>query len=85
MQKCTNASREYFDLAYNAHVMLKEYYTFDEITWMPIGGLFREINNFKPKMREIARRQEQARLQAELEGKRKQKLQYQQQHRGEKR
>ena len=67
--------KEYFDLAYNAHTMLKEYYTYDEITAMPIRNLFAEIDKFSPKLKEIARRQEQERIKAELEGRRKQKIQ----------
>lgn len=81
VNKCKKARVEYFNLAYNAHAMLEKYYTFDEITQMPLMNLFAEIELFKPKLKEIARRQEQARLQAELEGKRKQKLQAAQQRR----
>ena len=72
---CKKTRVEYFDLAYNAHAMLEKYYTFDEITQMPLKDLFAEIELFKPKLKAIARQQEQARLQAELEGKRQQKLQ----------
>ena len=52
--------------------MLKDYYTFDEVEAMPIRELFAIIEDFKPKFKEIARQKENARLQAELEGKRRQ-------------
>jgi len=61
--------------------MLRDYYTFEEITGMPIRGLFDEIEKFQPKLKEIARRQENARLQAELEGKRQRTQQNLQQRR----
>lgn len=82
MSNIKKTEREYFDLAYNAYSMLKEFYTYEEITWMPIRGLFDEIDKFHPKLKEIARRQEEARLKAELEGKKNNQRLQQQQHRG---
>ena len=46
--------------------MLKEYNTYDELSWMPIKDLMDRIGFFQPKFQEIARRQSQERLQAEL-------------------
>jgi len=61
------------DLAYNGHQMLRDYWTYEEIQTMPIRGLLDEIDYFTPKLKEIARRQEEERLKAELEGKRNMK------------
>lgn len=60
-------------MVYSAHSMLKEYYTFEEINWMPIKSVLQEIEYFKPKMKEIARAQETKKLEMELMGKQNQK------------
>lgn len=65
--------------------MLREYYSYEEITWIPIRSLMGKIDEFKPRLQEIAKRQEQERLKAELEGKRRQQQQQMQQRRGSKR
>ena len=62
----------YRDLAYNAHGMLKDYYTYEEITMMPLSGLFTLIEYFRPKLREIARQQQSKALELELTGKNRQ-------------
>lgn len=41
---------------------------------MPMRNLFGEIEKFKPKFQEIARQQEMARLNAELDGKKRLKM-----------
>lgn len=41
---------------------------------MPMRNLFGEIEKFKPKFQEIARQQEQARINAELDGKKRLKM-----------
>lgn len=62
------------DLAYNAHTMMKDYWSYEDITCMPIKNLLDLVRYYTPKLREIAKQQEAARLKAELEGKRKQKI-----------
>ena len=74
MSKIRKACRDYFDLAYSAYNLLKEYYTYQEIQSMPMRNLFGEIEKFKPKFQEIARQQEMARLNAELDGKKRLKM-----------
>ena len=49
---------------------------------MPIRGLLKEVKIFTPKLREIAKQQEAARVKAELEGKRKQQAQRRSKRRG---
>lgn len=61
------------DLAYNAHAMLKDYWTHEDITCIPIKNLLGLIKYYTPKFREIAKQQEAARIKAELEGKQRQK------------
>lgn len=56
---------------YNSHALMKEYYTYEDIGRVPIRDLINEINYFTPKAKEIMRRQEQARLESELTGKKK--------------
>lgn len=56
-------------MQYNAHTFLNEYYTFDEIGQMPLKDLVATIEYFKPKMKEIAQRQEAERMKMELAGK----------------
>ena len=50
--------------------MLKDYYDWDRISWIPIKDLFERFEFFRPKFQEIARRQSQERLEAELMQKR---------------
>lgn len=57
-------------MVYNAYSMLKDYYSYEQIYHMPLRDLFSNIEYFKPKLKEIARQQEAARLEAELTGKR---------------
>lgn len=59
----------YKDLVYNAHASLREYYTYEELNNMPIRYLIAEVEYITPKLQEIARRQEQDRLRAEMTGK----------------
>ena len=63
--------KEYDDLVYNAHTMLKDYYSYEEMSWMPLRNIMENIAKFKPRFKEIARRQQQAQLQQQMEGKRK--------------
>ena len=49
--------------------MLKDYYTFEDISWIPIKDLLALIEYFKPKMREIASRQAKDSLMLEMQGK----------------
>lgn len=56
-------------MQYNAHTFLSDYYTFDDIGQMPLKDLVATIEYFKPKLKEIAQRQESERLKLELSGK----------------
>lgn len=60
---------EYRNLIYNAHTMLKDYYTYEDLNAIPIKDLFSLIEYFKPKLQEIYRRQQQSALEMELQGK----------------
>ena len=51
--------------------MLKDYFTYDDIREMPIKNLMDWIEFHKPKMAEIAKRQAQERMKAELENKKR--------------
>ena len=59
----------YRDLAYNAHAMMKEYFTYDDIQAMSLRDLFSLLEYFKPKIQEIIKQQQSAQLKAELTGK----------------
>ena len=72
MKKALNT---WLDLAYNAHTMMKDFWSYEDITYMPIKNLFTLIKYYTPKLKEIAKQQEAARLKAELEGKRRQQRQ----------
>lgn len=61
--------KSYQDLVYNAHGMLKDYYSYEEISYMPLKDLFRIVEYFRPKLQEIARRQSEQQLELELQGK----------------
>jgi len=50
--------------------MLKDYNSWEELTWMPIKDLLDRIQFFQPKFKEIADRQAKERLEAELAQKR---------------
>ena len=56
-------------MIYNAHSMLKDYYTYEDINSIPIKDLLSLIDYFKPKMREIANRQAKESLMLEMQGK----------------
>ena len=55
--------------------MLKEFNTWEELSWFPIKDLMDRINFMQPKFQEIARRQAQERLEAELAQKKSQRIQ----------
>ena len=65
-----NVTKEWRELVYNSHSVLRDYRSYDEILSMPIRNLLDEVNFFSPKIKEIAKRQETEQLKAELEGKR---------------
>lgn len=67
------AAKDYKDMVYNAHSILKDYWSYDEIYHMPLRNIIEEINYFMPKLKEIAKRQEAEQLKAELAGKRNMK------------
>lgn len=66
--------KSYLDLVDNAYNMLKTYYTYDDLMWMPIRDLLRKIRYWKPKFDRIARQQEEERLKMQLEGQRQAKM-----------
>lgn len=57
-------------MAYNSHTLLRDFWSYDQIFYMPIRDMIAEVEYFTPKLKEIARRQEADRLQMELTGKR---------------
>lgn len=57
-------------MIYNAHGLLRDYYTYEDIAMFPIRDLLETIDYFKPKMREIAARQQRETMELELQGKR---------------
>ena len=58
-------------MIYNAHALMKEYYTYDELFEMPLGDLFDELDFFAKKAKEIAQRQAREQAERELTGKQK--------------
>lgn len=56
-------------MVFNAHSVLKDYWSYEELSYMPIRDIIDEVNYFTPKLRQIAKQQETVRLQAELAGK----------------
>lgn len=59
---------DYQDMVYNAHTVLRDYYTYEEILWMPLRDVMAKVKFFTPKLKEIARYQEGERLKAEMTG-----------------
>lgn len=62
------------DLAYNTFNASRDYWSFDEITWMPIMGLLDWIDYISPKLKEEMKKREADKLKQELTGKRQQKF-----------
>ena len=58
------------DLAYNTFNASRDYFSYDECTWMPIIGLLDWINYLSPKLKAELKKQEADRLRQELTGKR---------------
>ena len=73
LQSIKKAETEYKDMVYNAHSVMRDYWSYDEILHMPLRNIIEEINYFMPKLKEIAKRQEEERVKAELAGKRNMK------------
>lgn len=63
------AAKDYREMAINAHQILSEYFTFDDLYTMPIYQLLDHVNTFLPRMREIARRKQAKQFENELAGK----------------
>ena len=75
--------KNYKDLVYNAYTMLRDYYTYEDISMFPLRDLFHTIDYFKPKFQEIAQRQQRDAMALELQGKKGQlKPGTNRQHRG---
>lgn len=64
--------KDYKDLVYNAHMTLKDYYSYEQISCMPMRVILGELDFMRPKIKEIMRAQANATLQAELSGQRHQ-------------
>lgn len=56
-------------MVYNAHSALRDYWSYEDLFDMPIRNVIAEVEFITPKLNEIAKRQEQERLKAELQGK----------------
>lgn len=56
------------EMIYNAHALMRDYYTYDELMDMPLGHLFDEIDFFAKKAKEIADRQAKDKIENELSG-----------------
>ena len=69
LNRMREAAKEYNDLIYNAHTMLKDYYSYQELQWMPLRNLIDKVAEFKPRFQEIARRQQSEMLSQQLFGK----------------
>ena len=69
MKAVENAALDYKNMVYNAHSALRDYWSYENIFDMPIRNVIAEVEFITPKLNEIARRQEQERLKAELQGK----------------
>ena len=50
--------KEWNDLAYNVHSASREYFSYSEITMIPVRNLLRWVDFLTPKLKEIAKRQE---------------------------
>lgn len=57
------------EMVYNANMLMRDYYSYEQLLEMPLGMLFNEIDFFGKKAAEIAKRQADEKLKAELEGK----------------
>lgn len=49
---------------------MKDYWSYEDLLWMPLRDCIENVEYFMPKMKEIARQQEAERLKSELTGKR---------------
>lgn len=56
-------------MVYNAHSLMKDYWSYEALLWMPLRDCIENVEYFMPKMKEIARQQETERLKSELTGK----------------
>lgn len=56
-------------MVYNAHQLMKDYYTYDELMEMPLRYFFDELDFFSTKAKEIADQQAKDRLEKEVAGK----------------
>lgn len=61
-------SGEYRDMVYNAHTALKDYWSYEQLGYMPIRDILDQLDFFLPKLKEISNRQANNRMQAELTG-----------------
>lgn len=70
MKDVTKSLNDWRDLAYNTFNASRDYWSYDEITWMPIKGLLNWIEYLTPKLKAEIKKQEADRLKQELTGKR---------------
>lgn len=54
-------------------MLMRDYYSYEQLMEMPLGMLFSEIDFFSKKAAEIAKRQADEKLKAELEGRKSSK------------
>lgn len=69
MKSLHDLANDYRDMVYNTHVALKDYWSYEQLGYMPIRDLTDQLDFFMPKLKEIANRQANNRVQAELTGK----------------
>ena len=62
------------EMVYNAHAIMRDYFTYEDILEMPLGKLFDQLDFFGKKTAEIAKRQADEKLKAELTGRRQQAI-----------
>lgn len=66
ISKVKRELKEYKDMAYNVYTMLQEYYTYEEIRWMPLRNVKDLVKEFKPRFEEIQRRRKDEELKRQL-------------------
>ncbi|MCM1230134.1 MAG: hypothetical protein NC489_08375 [Ruminococcus flavefaciens] len=55
-------------MAYNVHSASRDYWSYEEITMMPIRNVLRWVDYITPKMKEVAKRQATDQMKNDLMG-----------------
>nr|DAO98248.1 MAG TPA: hypothetical protein [Bacteriophage sp.] len=55
-------------MIYNAHTLMKDFWSYNDLYWMPLRDCIEQVEEFMPRMKEIARQQEAERLKSEFTG-----------------